>query len=78
MPSPELRPSPPPKSTYAQLTRPPLQRAHTAPSRVITGEQTSRPDYVLAFCYMLIYLECGWLVMMVWRAFAMGGSLFNF
>lgn len=79
MPSPELRPTPPPKEpiTPIRLTRPSPQRAHTAPSRVITGEKSSRPDYVLVFCYMLVYLEFGWLIMMLWRAFAMSGSLLN-
>lgn len=80
MPSPELRPSPPPKSAHnaGRLTRPsPPQRAHTAPSKFITGQKSSRPDYVLVFCYMLVYLEFGWLVMMIWRAFARGDSFFN-
>jgi hypothetical protein len=79
MPSPELRPSPPPKDTPAtRLIRPSPKRAHTAPSRFITGQKSSRPDYVLVFCYMLVYLEVGWLIMMIWRAFAIGGSVLNF
>lgn len=78
MPSPELRPSPPPKDAPAtRLTRPSPQRAHTAPSRVITGQKSSRPDYVLVFCYMLVYLEVGWLIMMIWRTFAIGSSVLN-
>lgn len=35
------------------------------------GASTSsgEPDWVLFFCYILLYLEAGWLVMLLWRTF---------
>jgi len=29
-----------------------------------------RPDYVLTACYILVYLELGWLIMMLVRAYS--------
>ncbi|KAK7210292.1 hypothetical protein V2G26_017470 [Clonostachys chloroleuca] len=37
--------------------RPLPRRAQTAPPKAITGRSSGRPDYVLTFCYMLVYLE---------------------
>ncbi|KAI6778132.1 uncharacterized protein J7T54_001936 [Emericellopsis cladophorae] len=50
--------------------RPSLRRAQTAPSKVITGPDRTKPDWMLAFSYMLIYLELGWLIMVIWRSLA--------
>lgn len=50
----------------AQHQRPLFRRARSAPSRVITGQTSRHPDYVLVFSYMLLYLELGWLVMVIW------------
>jgi hypothetical protein len=49
-----------------QHQRPIFRRARSAPSRVITGQKSRHPDYVLVFSYMLLYLELGWLVMVIW------------
>jgi hypothetical protein len=29
-----------------------------------------KPDYVLVFCYILIYLEVGWLIYMLLRSYS--------
>ncbi|KAG9251109.1 uncharacterized protein F5Z01DRAFT_639514 [Emericellopsis atlantica] len=50
--------------------RPSLRRAQTAPSKVITGPNRTKPNWMLAFSYMLIYLELGWLIMVIWRSLA--------
>lgn len=53
----------------AETPRPSPRRANTAPSRVLTGQKSTRPDWILVFCYMLVYLELGWLVMLLWRSY---------
>lgn len=55
-------------SSQDQPERPKARRANTAPSKVITGQKSERPDWVLVFCYMLVYLEVGWLITLIWRS----------
>lgn len=69
------RPPVPPKDhagSGATKTRPLARRAHTAPANVSLSEDdnttTPRPDWILTICYMLIYLELGWLVTLLWRS----------
>ena len=52
-------------SDRPQLTR----RAQTAPAKAITGRKSKHPDWILVFCYMLVYLELGWLVTFLWRSY---------
>lgn len=33
-------------------------------------QRPNNVDYILAFCYMLLYLEVGWLTMFVWRLYS--------
>lgn len=54
--------------------RPLPRRAQTAPPKAITGRSSGRPDYVLTFCYMLVYLEVGWLFTLLWRSYVKPGD----
>jgi hypothetical protein len=45
-----------------------LRRAQTAPSTISQGTTPAKPDWMLVCCYMLIYLELGWIIMSVWRS----------
>jgi hypothetical protein len=50
--------------------RPSPHRASTAPATVnTTGQKSTRPDWILTCCYMLVYLELGWLVTLLWRSY---------
>lgn len=60
-------PADPPSSPESD--RPSPRRSHTAPSRVLTGQKPKRPDWFLVCCYMLVYLEVAWLVMILWRSY---------
>ena len=53
-------------------SRPPLQRrAKSAPSTKHDGGPVSprRPDYTLALCFVLLYLELAWLILMLLRSY---------
>jgi hypothetical protein len=51
-----------------------LQRAHSAPSKVQTSgvaqqQMPRRPDYVLTCCFVLLYLELAWLIVVLLRSY---------
>src|SRR5687767_14623374 len=54
------------------------RRSKTAPSTLPTPASLNggQPDYVLVCCYILVYLELGWLVLLLWRSWGSPTSWF--
>ncbi|KAL2211033.1 hypothetical protein CC79DRAFT_1366406 [Sarocladium strictum] len=79
--------SPPPpvsapsnKATASSKTsspqRVPARRSKTAPSFIPSAASLggTKPDYVLVSCYVLLYLELGWLALVLWRSWGSPSS----
>lgn len=46
---------------------PPVPPKHDSAGR---RQQPPKPDYVLVLCYILVYLEIAWLIIMVLRSYS--------
>lgn len=56
---------PPPPPSAAAVTPP--QSRQPPPSTSPSSSRAGPPDYTLVACYALLYLEVGWLIMMLLR-----------
>lgn len=56
--------------TPQPIPRPNLRRVKSAPATVQIGSPPKRPDYVLACCFVLVYLELGWLILLLLRSYS--------
>jgi hypothetical protein len=72
-PLPQSQPLPRHTSPGPQsIPRPNLRRVKSAPAMVQTGDgpPPKSPDYVLTFCFVLVYLELGWLILLLLRSYS--------
>jgi hypothetical protein len=51
-------------------SRPLPRRVVTAPSKVQTAPAGKSLDRVLVFCYVLVYLELAWLILLLLRSYS--------
>ena len=56
--------------TVIPSPRPFPRRAVTAPSKVQTVPPRNPLDRVLLFCYVLVYLELAWLILLLLRSYS--------
>lgn len=54
------------------IPRPNMRRVKSAPATVPTsdGPPSKNPDYILTFCFVLVYLELGWLILLLLRSYS--------
>lgn len=67
-------PAPQPESALKPSSPPAVpasaSASATTPSSSAAASSRLKPDYVLVLCYILVYLEVGWLIFMVLRSYS--------
>lgn len=67
VPTPPSSPEPELQADRRDKTPPPVPPKHDSAG---PRQQPPEPDYILVLCYILVYLEIAWLIIMVLRSYS--------